>query len=308
MESSKALRTAPGHGVTEESAAATTVVRRGKHRSILRRFLRNRRAAAGLVLVLVFVLSAAFAPLLAHYKPDQQVIAEMLRAPSLAHIMGTDHLGRDVFSRVLYAGRVSLPLGFLAMAVAMGVGVTFGTLAGFVGGYVDNVLMRFTDLVLCFPTFFLLLTVAALFGTGFASLALILGLTSWGSTSRLVRSQVLSLREEVYVQAARSVGASNLRIIVRHLLPNAVPIMAVDATLRVAMVIIMEGGLSFLGLGIQPPTASWGNMIAAGRDYLRVAWWITVFPGAALFLCVIAFNMVGEGLSDAFNPRLMDRT
>jgi peptide/nickel transport system permease protein len=271
---------------------------------IMRRFQRNRRAVLGLILLTAFVLLALFAPQIASYPPDQQVIANRLKPPGALNWMGTDVLGRDVFSRAVYASQISMTIGIFAMLVAVGVGVSVGVLSGYFGGWVDHVLMRLTDMLLAFPVFFLLLTITALFGNSITVLVLLLGITSWGVNARVVRGQVLSLRNEEFITAARTLGASDTRIILRHIVPNILPIILVDATLRVALIILLEGGLSFLGVGVQPPTPSWGNMIAEGGEQLRRAWWVSVFPGLMLFLCTLSFNLVGDGLRDAFAPRM----
>ncbi len=270
----------------------------------VRRFLRNRRAVLGAILLVIFVLSALLAPLIAPYKPDQQILADRLTPPGTPYLMGTDSLGRDVFSRTLYASQISIPIGVFAMLVSVCVGVTIGLVSGFFGGWIDTVLMRLTDMLLAFPIFFLLLTVTTLFGRTIPVLILVLGLTSWGVNARVVRGQVLSLKEKEFIEAARSLGASNADIILKHIFPNILPVIIVDASLRVALVILIEGGLSFLGVGVQPPTPSWGNMVAEGGSLLRRAWWVSVFPGAFLFLCTISFNLVGDGLRDALDPRM----
>lgn len=272
--------------------------------SPLARLLRNTRAVAGLVLLVVFCLMALTAPLVAPYEADEQILLDRLKPPSAEHIMGTDQLGRDIFSRALYASQISIPIGIFAMLVAATVGITVGMVAGYVGGWVDNLLMRLTDMLLAFPIFFLLITITALFGRTIPVLILMLGLTSWGVNARVVRGQVLSLKEKEFVEAARSLGASGPTIVLRHIFPNIIPIIIVDATLRVALVILIEGGLSFLGLGVQPPTPSWGNMIADGGALLRRAWWVSVFPGLFLFLCTISFNLVGDGVRDALDPSM----
>lgn len=273
--------------------------------TILRRFLRNQRAVVGSVLLLAFILIALLAPVIAPSSPDQQILTDRLLAPGeKGYLMGTDGLGRDIFSRTVYASQISIPIGVFAMLVSVTVGVTIGLLSGYFGGWVDLVLMRLTDLLLAFPIFFLLLTVTTLFGRTIPVLILVLGLTSWGVNARIVRAQVLSLKEKEFVEAARSLGATNNGIIWRHIFPNILPVIIVDATLRVALVILIEGGLSFLGVGVQPPAPSWGNMVAEGGTLLRRAWWVSVFPGAFLFLCTISFNLVGDGLRDALDPRM----
>jgi peptide/nickel transport system permease protein len=269
-----------------------------------RRFLRNKRAVLGAVLLVVFILLALLAPVIAPFSPDQQVLTDRLLPPGGTYLMGTDGLGRDIFSRTLHASQISIPIGVFAMLVSVTVGVTIGTLSGYFGGWTDTVLMRLTDMLLAFPVFFLLLTVTTLFGRTIPVLILVLGLTSWGVNARIVRGQVLSIKEKEFVEAARSLGATNRGIVWRHIFPNILPVIIVDATLRVALVILIEGGLSFLGVGVQPPTPSWGNMVAEGGALLRRAWWVSVFPGAFLFLCTMSFNLVGDGLRDAFDPRM----
>jgi peptide/nickel transport system permease protein len=273
----------------------------------LQRFVHNRLAFTGLVIIVVFLIIAIAAPLIAPYTPDKQIIAERLSPPSLKHFMGTDSLGRDVFSRAVWAGRVSMPIGFLAMAISLIIGVSVGLVAGYYGGWINNVLMSITDLFLSFPIIFLLLTIAALFGPSVRTIIWMLGLTSWGSTARIMRGQVLALREALYVEAARAIGAMNSRIIIRHILINSLSVITVNATLMVAFTILVEGSLSFLGLGVQPPMPSWGNMMADGRNFLRIAWWISVFPGIFLLLVVISFNLLGEGLRDMFDPSKQNR-
>lgn len=268
----------------------------------LRKFAKNRAAFAGLVIILIFLVISIFAPLIAPYKAEAQVIKDRLHPPSAQYLMGTDKLGRDIFSRVIMAFQVSMPIGFLSMALSMIVGVSVGLTSGYFGGAIDNVLMRITDLFLSFPTFFLLITIAALFGAKISTIIIMLGITTWGSTARIMRGVVLSIREMEYIEATRALGASNARIILRHILTNTLSVISVTATLMVAYAILTESGLSYLGLGVQPPTPSWGNMMSDGRDILRTAWWASLFPGFALMLVVIAFNLLGEGLKDFFDP------
>lgn len=269
-----------------------------------RRFLRNRRAVFGALLLVIFVLLALLAPVIAPFEPDEQFLADRLTPPGATYLMGTDGLGRDIFTRTLFASQISIPIGVFAMLVSVSVGVTIGLVSGFFGGWVDTILMRLTDMLLAFPIFFLLLTVTTLFGRTIPVLILVLGLTSWGVNARVVRGQVLSLKEKEFIEAARSLGGTNADIILKHIFPNILPVIIVDASLRVALVILIEGGLSFLGVGVQPPAPSWGNMVAEGGSLLRRAWWVSVFPGAFLFLCTISFNLVGDGLRDALDPRM----
>lgn len=269
------------------------------------RFGANRRAVAGAGLLALLSLLSLLAPALASYDPDQQRLAEVLQSPSLQHPMGTDGFGRDVLSRALWGGRVSQVIGLLSMAVSVLAGIAVGGLAGYHGGRVDGALMRLTELTVTFPTLFLLITLVAVFGASVPLLILAIGLTSWPVTARVVRAEFLTLREREFVQAARALGASGSRLMLRHILPGVVPVIVVAATLRVAYVILVEAGLSYLGLGVPPPAASWGSMVAEGREYLFRAWWVSFFPGLFVFLTVISYNLVGDGLRDAFDPKML---
>lgn len=267
------------------------------------RFLANRRALAGALLLAALTLASLLAPVLAPYDPAEQRAATAVQPPSVRHLMGTDSFGRDVLSRALWGGRISQLVGLLSMAVSVTAGVVVGALAGFHGRGLDGALMRLTETVVTFPTFFLLITLVAVFGASVPLLILAIGLTSWPITARVVRAEFLSLRERDFVQAARALGARNVRIMARHILPSVVPVIVVAATLRVAYVILIEAGLSYLGVGVPPPTASWGSMVADGRAYLFTAWWISLFPGLFIFLTVTTYNLVGDGLRDAFDPQ-----
>ncbi len=269
------------------------------------RFGTSRRAVAGAVLLGLLSLVSLLAPALASYDPDQQRVAEVLQRPSLQHPMGTDSFGRDVLSRTMWGGRVSQVIGLLSMAVSVLAGVAVGGLAGYHGGRMDGALMRLTELTVTFPTLFLLITLVAVFGASVPLLILAIGLTSWPVTARVVRAEFLTLREREFVQAARALGAGGLRVMLRHILPSVVPVIVVAATLRVAYVILIEAGLSYLGLGVPPPTASWGSMVAEGREYLFRAWWVSFFPGLFVFLTVVSYNLVGDGLRDAFDPKML---
>ena len=270
------------------------------------RFRRNRLALSGLVLVGALFVVSLLAPWLAPYDPNLIDINAILMPPSSAHLMGTDALGRDVLSRIIFGARISLKVGFVAVGLATLIGVVLGAVAGYYGGWVDNLLMRLVDLMLCFPTFFLILAVIALLEPSIWNIMVIIGLTSWMGVARLVRAEFLSLKEREFILAARSLGASDGRIIFRHLLPNALAPVMVSATLGVAGAILTESALSFLGLGVQPPTPSWGNILTAGKDNIEIAWWLSVFPGLAILITVLSYNLLGEGIREAIDPRLKE--
>ncbi len=274
-------------------------------------FRRHRPAMAGLALVAVLALAALLTPYLAPYDPAAQgadIVATRFQPPSLAHPMGTDRFGRDVFSRVLYGGRISLAIGSLAVAIAITLGSLLGAVAGYGRGWIDAVSMRFVDLLLSFPRLVLLITVVALIEPSILIITLVLGLTGWMGTSRVVRGEVLSLREREYILAARALGFGKGRILFRHVLPNVASPIIVAATLGIGNTILAEAALSFLGLGVPPPTPSWGGMVSAGRDVMLDAWWITTFPGLAIVLTVMSFNLIGDGLRDALDPRSVAAT
>jgi peptide/nickel transport system permease protein len=272
-----------------------------------RHFKKNRLAMGGLAVMIILYLVTLLTPLLAPYDPAAQgdIITSRYLSPSAEHWLGTDKFGRDILSRVLYGARISLSIGFVAVGISITLGTLIGALAGYFGGWVDAVLMRFTDMMLAFPRLVLLIVVIAVFESPSIWLVVVvLGLTGWMGTSRIVRGEVLSLREREFVQAARALGMGDLRIILRHVIPNTMAPVIVSATLGIGLTILTEASLSFLGLGVQPPTPSWGNMVADGRDALTEAWWIATFPGLAIVLTVVAFNLLGDGLRDALDPRL----
>ena len=268
------------------------------------RFRRNRLALAGGVVVLALFLLSFLAPLVTPYDPSHLDAWHVLLPPSARHWFGTDELGRDVFTRVIYGSRVSLKVGFVAVGLALLIGTSVGLVAGFYGGWADSILMRLVDIMLCFPTFFLILAVIAMLEPSIWYIMIIIGLTGWMGVARLVRAEVLTLREREFVLAARGLGASDFRIIVHHILPNALSPVLVTATLGVAGAILTESALSFLGIGVQPPTPSWGNILTAGKEYIEFAWWLSLFPGLAILVTVLAYNLLGEGLRDALDPRL----
>ena len=286
---------------------------------IWRSYLRHKPAMIGTVIVLIFALTAIFARYLTPFDPEKTELTNMLQPPSAEHLMGTDELGRDLLTRLLYGGRVSLSIGVMAMALAVTVGAIVGGLSGFYGGWVDNVLMRFTDMMLAFPSLFVLIILSlalrdipieALRGTAFASIfsiVLVIAVLAWMQVARLVRAAFLSLKEKEFIEAARCSGASNVRIMMRHLLPNAMSPIIVAGTFRVATSIITESGLSYLGFGVQPPTPTWGNMLKNAQDQMTRAPWTAIFPGIMIFIAVIAINFIGDGLRDALDPYKVER-
>ncbi len=271
---------------------------------IVRRFLQNRLAVAGLVVIVLFVLAAVFQPLLARYPYDELLPGMRNTPPSSEHWLGTDRAGRDVYSRLLKGGQVSLAAGFAAVAIVMTIGVALGAIAGYFGGIVDAIIMRFTDILLSIPLILLLITAASLFRPSLRTTIIVIGVSSWPGAARLIRGQFLHIRGQEFVTAARSIGATPFQIMMRHVFPNTLAIIIVEATLWLSYAILLEASLSYLGLGVQIPTPSWGNMLQDGqRELLFGAWWLTVFPGLAIFLTVLAFNLMGDGLRDALDPR-----
>jgi peptide/nickel transport system permease protein len=281
------------------------------------RFVSDKLAMAGAAVLILLVLLSVGAPLVAEYitgfTPEQIELGATLKGPgyrrnaeSALHILGTDELGRDVLTRIAYGGRVSLYISFLTVAVSISVGTLLGAIAGFYGGLVDNILMRFVDVVISVPALFLLILIASVFSPGVTGLALVLASISWTGVARLVRAEFLALKERDFVDAARVVGARHRRIIFRHILPNATSPIIVAATLSLGNVILTETALSFLGMGVQPPDASWGNMLTNSQQYLYRAPFLIVIPGAFIFATVLSANLMGNGLRDALDPRMSD--
>jgi peptide/nickel transport system permease protein len=273
-------------------------------RQFWRTFSHNQLALGGGAVVSVLVLLAVLAPALAPWDPNRPDTRKILAAPSSSHWFGTDPLGRDVLSRVLYGSRVSLSVGFVSVGIAAAIGLLLGSAAGYYGGVVDNVVMRLVDLMLVFPRFFLLLAVLAFLKPSIWTIMTVIGVTGWMGVARLVRAEFLTLREREFVIWSESIGAGALRIIFRHILPNAIAPILVAMTLGIPAAILTEAGLSFLGLGVQPPYATWGNILNDGRDYIEIAWWLTLYPGLAILITVLSYNLVGEGIRDALDPRL----
>lgn len=305
------IRNTPGWGSGSESQPAS-LGSRSIGQLVLRRFLRHRVAVAGMLALLLVVAGALAAPYY-RYDPEDISLLEKLQPPSPVHPMGTDDLGRDVFARVLHGGRVSLAVGGLATGVSLLIGTLIGALAGYYGGWLDNLLMRMTDIFLSFPSLFVLILLGAMirdtpvaaFQGGLFTIVLVIALLSWMVTARLVRATIMSIREMEFVEAARALGAPNWRLIVVHILPNALGPIIVQGALQTAYSIITESGLSYLGFGIQLPTPTWGNMLNDAQTYMTRNPWLAIFPGLMIFITVISVNFIGDGLRDAFDPRVV---
>lgn len=291
--------------MTEQKIQSQTGEKQEKLRHLFwKRFRKNKLALAGAFIVILLFLVAVLAPFISPYDPGQINIKRVLQEPTAEHILGTDSLGRDVFSRMIWGSRISLMVGFVAVGISSLVGIFLGALAGYYGRLADNLIMRFVDIMLCFPTFFLILAVIALLEPNIWNIMIIIGITGWMGVARLVRAEFLSLRERDFTMAEKALGARNFRIIFRHILPNAMAPVLVSATLGVAGAILTESALSFLGIGVQPPTPSWGNILTAGKDNIEIAWWLSLYPGMAILITVLGYNLLGEGIRDAIDPRL----
>lgn len=267
-------------------------------------FYKNKLALAGLGIVLLLFAVSLLSPVLAPYDPGAIDLKNVLAPPSTDHWFGTDQLGRDVLSRMIWGARISLKVGFVATGLAIIIGMILGAVAGYYGGWIDATIMRFVDIMLCFPTFFLILAVIAFLEPSIWNIMIVIGLTGWMGVTRLVRADFISLRERDFVRAARALGANDARIIFIHILPNALASILVAATLGIAGAILTESALSFLGIGVQPPTPSWGNILTAGKDNIDIAWWLSLYPGLAILITVVGYNLLGEGIRDASDPRL----
>lgn len=270
----------------------------------LRRLRRHRLAVVGLVFLALLVLCALAADFVSPYRPLEQAMNQRLRPPSAAHLLGTDDFGRDILTRVLFGSRISLQIGFVAVGIAGSVGVLFGLLSGYFGGWIDNVLMRLMDILLAFPAILLAVTIMALLGPNTTNVMIAIGIAYIPIFARVVRGSVLTIKPNEYVEAARAAGASEARMLLRHIVPGTSGPIIVQVSLALAYAILAEAALSFLGLGTQPPTPTWGSMLSFGREFIREAPWFTFFPGFAIFLTVLSLNLVGDGLSDALDPRL----
>ncbi|NMF07275.1 oligopeptide ABC transporter permease [Clostridium beijerinckii] len=273
---------------------------------ILTRFLKNKLATIGFCILIIFVLAAIFAPFLSGYGRDTIDLMNIESQPSLRHLFGTDELGRDVFTRLLYGGRISLGIAVSATVLQLLIGVTLGCISGFYGGWIDNAIMRIVDTIMCFPFFVIAITVAALAGPSVWNVIFIIGLLQWTGVARIVRAEILSIKQSEFIEAARAMGLNSFEIIINHLLPNTLSPVIVNATLAVAQGILMEAGLSFLGLGVKQPEPSWGNILSAAQSMrvLQYEWWLWIPAGVLVFLSVLSINFVGDGLRDALDPKM----
>lgn len=269
----------------------------------LKKIITNRLALFGLFIVMSLFTVAVFAPLISPHDYKNIDVKNILMPPSAKHFFGTDDLGRDVFTRMIWGARISLAVGFVSVGISTFIGIILGSIAGYYGKYTDLIIMRFVDIMLCIPGFFLILAVIAFLGPNIFNIMIIIGLTSWMGIARLVRAEFLSLKEREFVLSAKASGASDFRIIFAHILPNALAPVFISAVLGVAAAVLLESSLSFLGLGIQPPTPSWGNILTDGKSNIEIAWWLSVFPGLAILITVLGYNLLGEGLRDALDPK-----
>ncbi|MEG6520534.1 nickel transporter permease [Desulfotomaculum sp. 1211_IL3151] len=281
------------------------VIRRGKLAELWRRFKKDKFAVIGGVILLVVILCAIFAPLITHYDPNETQLEQRLLPPGTeGHFLGTDEVGRDMFTRLVYGARVSVMIGFVAVAIALFFGILVGLFAGYYGGWIDTILMRCIDVLMAFPYVLLAISIIAALGPGLLQAMVAISIVGIPYYARIVRGTVLSLRNKEFIEAEKALGASNMRIIFKHILPNTMAPIIVAATLDVGWMIIAAAGLSFLGLGAQPPTAEWGVMLSEGRKFLRVAPYVSLLPGVCIFLVVLSLNLLGDGLRDALDPRL----
>jgi len=273
------------------------------NKALFKKAISNPLAMLGFIIILSVFVLAMLAPLISPYDPNNIDVKAILLQPSWQHWMGTDGLGRDVLSRMLHGGRISLLVGLVAVGIATAIGIVLGAISGYYRGWVDTLIMRLVDVMLSIPSFFLILAVIAFLTPSIWNIMIVIGLTSWMGVTRLVRAEFLSLSSREFVMASRTLGAKDARLIFTHLLPNSLTPIIVSAVLGVAGAVLMESGLSFLGLGVQAPQASWGNILTDGKEYIQFAWWLSLFPGLAILITVLGYNLLGEGLRDALDPR-----
>lgn len=270
---------------------------------LVRRILRSPLSVVGIVLVLIILLTALFAPLIATHSPTEVDLLSKLEAPSAEHYFGTDEVGRDIFSRIVYGTRISLRIGLLVVLISFPIGTILGAIAGYIGGRVDQVIMRITDVFLSFPGIILAMSIAAALGPSIENVMLALAATWWPWYTRIVRSSVLSIKNSEFIEASRALGANPFRILFKEVIPNAIAPATIQASLDLGFVILSAAGLSFIGLGAQPPSPEWGAMLSNSREILRDAWWAATFPGVAILLTVLGFNLLGDGLNDLLDPK-----
>ncbi|WP_291258565.1 nickel transporter permease [Fusobacterium sp.] len=288
------------------SSTNTSNKKRSQWVEVWRRLKRNKMAILGLIILIILFLLAIFADVIANYDNVviKQNLAQRLQGPSAAHWLGTDEFGRDIFARLVHGTRVSLQVGIVAVGISIIIGGVLGAVAGYYGGKLDNIIMRVMDIFLAVPSILLAIAIVSALGPSILNLMLAISISSVPSYARIVRASVLSIRDQEFIEAAKAIGASNTRIIFRHIIPNSLAPVIVQATLGVASAILSTAGLSFIGLGIQPPAPEWGSMLSGGRQYLRYAWWVTTFPGVAIMITILSLNLLGDGLRDALDPRL----
>jgi peptide/nickel transport system permease protein len=300
----RSLAVAEAASPTRPAEPSRAPVRSSQRWRVLHRLRRHRLAMIGLGFLCLLVLCAFAADVISPYRPLEQAMTQRLRPPSALHLLGTDDFGRDILSRIIFGSRISLQVGFVAVGIAGSIGIVLGLLSGYFGGWLDNVLMRCMDVLLAFPAILLAVTIMALLGTTTTNVMIAIGIAYIPIFARVVRGTVLTVKPNDYVEAARAAGASELRTLLQHILPGTTGTIIVQVSLALAYAILAEAALSFLGLGTQPPTPTWGSMLSFGREFVREAPWFTFFPGFAIFLTVLSLNLVGDGLSDALDPRL----
>lgn len=296
--------TVSGDALLEDSLLAKKYGRSSLYKDAWRRLIRNKLAMLGLAIVIIMALIAILAPLISPYDPAYREKAQSQQRPSVSHWFGTDILGRDIFSRVLYGARISMLIGVVAVSISLVIGLFLGALSGFFSGVSDAVIMRIADIFFAFPYILGAIAIMTILGPGVLNIFIAIGILGWASVARLFRSSILSIKEKEYIEAARALGAGNTRIIMKHILPNSFAPLIVYSTMNVGTAIIVEAALSFLGLGVQPPTPSWGKMLSESLSYINTAPWLMFFPGLAILITVLGFVLLGDGLRDAFDPKL----
>lgn len=292
--------------ITLNDIAEANKNKNSQWRSAFRRLSKNKLAMFGVSIIVFIILVAIFAPLLAPYPYDEQHLTDQMLSPCFKYPFGTDQYGRCILSRVIYGARTSLLVGVAAVSLSASIGCVIGMIAGFFGGVVDNILMRIMDVILSIPGMLMAISISAMLGSGLFNAIIAISIGGIGAFSRISRAAVLTVRDQEYIEAVRAISARNTRIIVKHILPNIAAPLIIQFSLNIASSILAASGLSFIGLGVQPPTAEWGSMLSLGRDYIRFNYWLTLFPGLAIMMTVYGFNLTGDGLRDALDPRLKD--